>query len=313
MGDRLVAAYVKFGYFDDAQILFDEMPSKDLVSWNSLISGFSRRGDVGKCFNTFCRIKSEMGMAPNEVSLISTISACIDTGAVDAGNYIHGLAVKMGLLSEIKVVNALINMYGKFGYLELACQLFKAMPIPNLVSWNSVLGVHIQNGLTEEGIDVFKAMRRAGVESDQATMVCLLQGCGDFRCWETGVCYSWEMKNPDRIAWTAMLAGYAMHGYGRGAIELFDVMVKNGVEPDHVTFTHLLNAFSHSGFVKEGRKYFELMSCVYRVEPRLDHYSCMVDLLAKFISLTEKRTIIIRDSKRFHHFVAGSCSCGDYW
>ncbi|PSR99544.1 Pentatricopeptide repeat-containing protein [Actinidia chinensis var. chinensis] len=327
MGDRLVAAYVKFGYFHDAQILFDEMPSKDLVSWNSLISGFSRRSDVGKCFNTFCRIKSEMGMAPNEVSLISTISACTDTGAADEGNYIHGLAVKMGLLSEIKVVNALINMYGKFGYLELACQLFKAMPMPNLVSWNSVLGIHIQNGLTEEGIDVFKAMRRAGVESDQATMVCLLQGCGDlgvgklgsaihgyiFTCGlESNVTISTallnfyaksgrlnssydvfrEMKNPDRIAWTAMLAGYAMHGYGRGAIELFDVMVKNGVEPDHVTFTHLLNAFSHSGLVKEGRKYFELMSCVYRVEPRLDHYSCMVDLLGRAGHLKDAHKLI---------------------
>ncbi|THG03368.1 pentatricopeptide repeat-containing protein At5g40410, mitochondrial [Camellia sinensis] len=327
IGDRLVSIYAKFGCLDDAQILFDEMPNKDLVSWNSLISGFSRRGDLGKCLSSLCRMRSDMGMAPNEVTLISTISACTNTGAVDEGNYIHGLAVKMGLLSETKVVNALINMYGKFGYLDLASQLFKAVLVPNVVSWNSVLAIQIQNGFPEDGIEVFKLMSRAGLKPDQATVVTLLQGCADlgvgkladaihayiFTCGlESDIPISTallrfyaksgrlhasyeifrEMKNPDRIAWTAMLAGYAVHGYGRGAIEFFDLMVKKGVEPDHVTFTHLLSACSHSGLVKEGRKYFEIMSSVYKVEPRLDHYSCMVDLLGRAGLLKDAHVLI---------------------
>lgn len=100
------------------------------------------------------------------------------------------------------------------------------------------------------------------------------------------------MKDPDSIAWTAMLAGYAVHGYGREAIELFDAMVKKGQEPDHVTFTHLLSACSHSGLVEEGKRYFEIMSCVYGVEPRLDHYSCMVDLLGRSGSLRDARALI---------------------
>ncbi|KAL6995930.1 hypothetical protein U1Q18_006065 [Sarracenia purpurea var. burkii] len=206
-------------------------------------------------------MRFEMGMEPNEVTLISTISACIDTGAVDEGKYIHGLAMKIGLLSATKVLNALINMYGKFGYLDLASQLFKAVPMPNLVSWNSVVAIHIQNGFPGEGFDIFKSMRRAGVKADRATMVSLLHGCADlglgrlaaaihgyificglesdltvstsllrFYAKSGGLNDSYdvfkEMENPDRIAWTAMLAGYAMHGEGRGAIELFEAMVK---------------------------------------------------------------------------------------
>ncbi|XP_008231792.1 PREDICTED: pentatricopeptide repeat-containing protein At3g26782, mitochondrial-like [Prunus mume] len=90
-----------------------------------------------------------------------------------------------------------------------------------------------------------------------------------------------EVNNPDKVAWIAMLAGYTLHGNGREAMELFKGMVKVGVEPNHVTFTHLLSACSHSGLVKEGKNYFDIMSEVYGIEPRLHHYSCMVDLLGR--------------------------------
>lgn len=89
------------------------------------------------------------------------------------------------------------------------------------------------------------------------------------------------MKEPDTIAWTAMLAGYAIHGYGRQAIEHFEFMVQKGFEPDHVTFTRLLRACSHSGLVNEGKIYFNMMFSVYKVKSRLEHYSYMDDLLGK--------------------------------
>ncbi|KAK9271026.1 hypothetical protein L1049_026615 [Liquidambar formosana] len=149
IGDRLVSLYSKLGCVEDAHKLFDEMPNRDLVSWNSLISGNSRKGYVDKCLNAFCRMRSETDMQPNEVSLISIISACTDKGALDEGKYIHGFAVKGGLLSEAKVVNSLINMYGKFGYLDAACQLFEAMPMCNVVSWNSMVAIHSQNGFSD--------------------------------------------------------------------------------------------------------------------------------------------------------------------
>ncbi|KAA8528790.1 hypothetical protein F0562_036145 [Nyssa sinensis] len=303
------------------------MPVKDLVSWNSLISGFSKLGDVGKSLNAFCRMRSDLDLEPNEVTFISIISACTDMGAIDEGNCTHGFALRVGFLLETKVVNALINMYGKFGHLNLACRLFEAMPTPNLVSWNSVVSVHVQNGFSDEAMDLFKSMRRAGVKPDQATMVTLLQGCADLGVGKLadavhGLIVSCglisditiatvllsvyaksgrlhasyevfgEMKNPDRIAWTAMLAGYAVHGYGRDAIEFFDLMVKKGVEPDHVTFTHLLSACSHSGLIKEAKIYFKIMFSVYGVEPRMDHYSCMVDLLGRAGHLKAARVLI---------------------
>ncbi|KAG6704707.1 hypothetical protein I3842_07G145800 [Carya illinoinensis] len=329
IGDQLVSIYIKFGGTEDAQKLFDEIPSKDVASWNSLISRFSQKGFVGKCMCALFKMKFVMGMKPNEVTLLSVIPACTDVGSLDVGKYIHGFALKMGMLLEIKVANSIINMYGKCGYLDAACQLFEAMPIRNIVSWNSMIMVYNQNGFPEEGVVCFNLMRLAGVELDEGTVVALLQACEDLgvgklaegihgvlfsRCLNTNERIATtllnlyaklgrlnashkvfgEMINPDRVAWTAMLAGYAVHGCGRKAIELFQSMVKEGLVPDHVTFTHLLNACSHSGFVKEGKYYFKIMSEVYRIEPRMDHYSCMVDLLGRSGLLSYAYDLIIQ-------------------
>lgn len=316
IGDRLVSVYSKLGYDQHAQRLFDEMPDRDLVSWNSLISGFSRKGYLGACLNAFCRMRAESGRQPNEVTLLSVASTCADMGALDEGKFIHGIVVKLGVSGKAKVVNSLINMYGKLGFLDAACQLFEEMPVRSLASWNSMVVIYSRNEYPEKGMELFNLMTKSGIDPDQATIVALLRACMD-----TGIVrqaesihaciYRFgfnediiiatallnlyaklgrldasedtfeEMKYRDGIAWTAMLAGYAVHACGREAIKLFDLMVKEGVDVDHVTFTHLLSACSHSGLVEEGEKYFEIMSEVHRVEPRLDHYSCMVDLLGR--------------------------------
>ncbi|KAL5557789.1 hypothetical protein UlMin_034000 [Ulmus minor] len=327
IGDQLVSCYTKLGRVEYAQELFDEMPDKDLVSWNNLISGFSRRGYLDKCLIAFFRMKFEMEIEPNEVTLLAIISACKGSRTLDAGKYIHGIALKLGLLWEAKVVNSLINMYGKFGYLDEASQLFMTTPVQNIVSWNLMISVPSQNGYAEVGIANFNKMRRAELKPDDGTMVGLFQACeglgvGKLAEGIHGFVVSFglyanvnvatalldlyaklgrlddsrkvfeELVCPDIVAWTAMLAGYAVHGRGKEAVEFFENMVMKDVQLDHVSFVHLLSACSHSGLVKEGKSYFKLMSDVYGIEPRLDHYSCMVDLLGRSGLLNEAYELI---------------------
>ncbi|KAL0557559.1 hypothetical protein IC582_006105 [Cucumis melo] len=323
IGDQLVTCYNKLGYAEDAQKLFDDMPHKDLVSWNSLISGFSRC--LHMTLTAFYTMKFEMSIKPNEVTILSMISAC--NGALDAGKYIHGFAIKVGGTLEVKVANSLINMYGKSGDLTSACRLFEAIPDPNTVSWNSIIAAQVTNGCAREGIDFFNKMRRFGIEQDEGTILALLQAClhlgvgklaesihalmfctgfGAKITIATALLDTYaklgrlsascdvfrEVGFADRVAWTAMLAGYAAHGLGREAIKLFESMVNEGLEPDHVTFTHLLSACSHSGLVNEGKSYFNVMSEVYGIEPRVDHYSCMVDLLGRCGLLNDAYEVI---------------------
>lgn len=316
IGDQLVSAYMRLGCEEHAEKLFDEIPNKDLISWNSLITGYSRRSCLVKCLNALSRMRLELGMQPNDVTVISIISVCNHVRVLNEGKFIHGIALKLGMLAETKVNNALINFYGMSGCLIAACRLFEAMPVQNLVSWNSMIAIQTQNGFSIEGLYYFNVMKRAGINSDQATILTVLQACENIGRGKpaqsihgsiirygfnanvailTGLLDLYaklgrlkdshdvfrEITYPDRVAWTAMLAGYAVHGRGRRAVEHFELMVKQGVAPDHVTFTHLISACSHSGLVKEGKHYFKIMSQVYGVEPKLDHYSCMVDLLGR--------------------------------
>ncbi|KAH0981152.1 hypothetical protein GBA52_008329 [Prunus armeniaca] len=89
-------------------------------------------------------------------------------------------------------------------------------------------------------------------------------------------------------------------------MELFKGMVKVGVEPNHVTFTHLLSACSHSGLVKEGKNYFDIMSEVYGIEPRLHHYSRMVDLLGRSGLLNDAYELIKRMSLKPNSAIWGA-------
>ncbi|CAN1315295.1 Pentatricopeptide repeat-containing protein At5g40410, mitochondrial [Linum perenne] len=316
IGDQLVSAYLRLGSIGDAHNLFDELSDKDSASWNSLISGFSRRGDLGSCVSAFLVMKLDTDVKPNDGTVIPLISACTGTGTMDIGAYIHGCALKFGMLLDLKVANALINMYGKSGYLDAATRLFEAIPVPNLVSWNSIIAVHVQIGAANEAIIYFIHLRRAGIEPDQATLLTMVQACESLGSrklaeaihgfvFHTGLnsnvtiatgllsLYSKlgsltdsqqvfrEIRNPDAIAWTAMLASYGIHGSGNEAVKHFELMISEGVAPDHVTFTHLLSSCSHAGLLQEGKSYLELMSSCYGVEPRIDHYSCMVDLLGR--------------------------------
>lgn len=328
IGDQLVSSYINLEVEEDAQKLFDEMPHRDIVSWNSLISGFSKRGDLGKCMIVFSKLKSEQELSLNELTFIPIISACTSVKSQNEGQYLHGCAVKLGIKLESKLANSLINMYGKFGCVDSAFRLFWEIPERNIVSWNSMIAICSQNGNPEEAFHYFDLMKINGHFPDEATIIALLLACENlpigklseaihgviFKCGlnenvtiATALLNLYsklgrlpashkvfgEINKPDKVAWTAMIAGYAMHGNGKSAIEFFEKSVKGGfMKPDHVTFTHLLSACSHSGLVEEGKYYFQAMSEVYKVQPRLDHYSCMVDLLGRCGLLNDAHDLI---------------------
>ena len=92
--------------------------------------------------------------------------------------------------------------------------------------------------------------------------------------------------------WNAMIGGFAMHGKSKEAIDIFEQMKIEKVSPNKVTFVALLNACSHGNMIDEGRGYFESMATSYGIEPEIEHYGCMVDLLGRAGFLKEAEEII---------------------
>lgn len=101
-----------------------------------------------------------------------------------------------------------------------------------------------------------------------------------------------RMKVKNVKSWTAMVAGYGMHGRAKEAMEIFYKMIRSGVKPNYITFVSVLAACSHAGMLKEGWHWFNRMKCEFNVEPGIEHYSCMVDLLGRAGCLNEAYGLI---------------------
>ncbi|PKI53006.1 hypothetical protein CRG98_026586 [Punica granatum] len=229
--------------------------------------------------------------------------------------------------------NALINGYMKVGKVSLAKELFQAMPCKNIVSWTAMVSGYTQNGLGEEALGVFYEMLReeSEIKPNWVTIMSVLPACTHSAALERGrkihdyarqigldsnpsvrialigmyarcgsldearCCFDKLHGNEkNSVAWNTIITGYASHGRGEDCVFTFEEMVRNGVKPDSVTFTGLLSGCSHSGLTDVGLKYFDSMSRVFSVEPRIEHYACVVDLLGRAGRLVEAKDLIDR-------------------
>ncbi|KAI4387935.1 hypothetical protein MLD38_000318 [Melastoma candidum] len=162
-------------------------------------------------------------------------------------------------MSERTVVSwtAMISGYARIGQIDEAMRLFEVMPERDVPSWNALIAGCTQNGLFPEAMDLF---RRMG-----------LQG------------------------WNSMINCFALRGQTKSAIGMFEEMLLTAgdiVTPDRVTFIGLLNACIHGGLVDIGRQYFEMMSGAYGIEPRIEHYGFIIDLLGRAGRFDEALAVI---------------------
>ncbi|KAL0357157.1 UNVERIFIED_CONTAM: Pentatricopeptide repeat-containing protein, chloroplastic [Sesamum calycinum] len=227
--NALISGYMRDGAVDLARDLFDEMPLKNIVSWTSMISGYTQNGLASQALELFDEMsKEDSDVKPNWVTIMSVLPACGHSSALERGKKIHDFAQEKGLDSHPSVQTAFVGMYAKCGSLADARWCFDRIK-PNL---------------------------------------------------------------RNLVAWNTMIAAYASHGLGIEAVRTFEQMIQAGVHPDGITFTGLLSGCSHSGLVDIGLRYFDSMSSEYFVEKKHEHYACVVDLLGRAGRLVEAYEII---------------------
>lgn len=398
--NELLNMYGKLGQMDDACELFDRMVVKSLVSWNSMVSGYAFNHDhLGAC-KTFKQMELE-GFQPNSVtwtSLLSSharcglydetlklfkslnmrgteisaealavvLSVCADMASTDRGKELHSYIVKGGYENYLFVKNALIGTYGKHELLEDAHKLFSEIMRKNIVSWNALISSYAECGLcdealsvflqleksdghppvrpnviswsavidgfaskghVEESLELFRGMQQAKVMANCVTISSILSVCAELAALNLGreihgyavralmdgnilvvnglinmymKCGGFKeghlvfdnMNGRDLISWNSLIGGFGMHGLGENALRTFDEMIKSGLKPDNITFVVVLSACSHAGLVTEGRKIFDKMVKELKIEPLVEHYACMVDLLGRAGLLQEASDII---------------------
>ncbi|KAH9544539.1 hypothetical protein CY35_13G126800 [Sphagnum magellanicum] len=326
VGSSLVDMYAKCGSMEDAWRVFCKMPSQDVVTWTAMILGYVRCGQGQKALELYKRMQQE-GVQPNAITFVVVLNACASVSALEEGRRTHERIIQSRCESDVFVRSSLIDMYAKCGSMEEASRVFNKLPSRAAVSWNAMIFGHVKCGEGHKALQLFQKMQHEGVQPDPATYVGVLNACANVVALEEGrrtheriiqsrcesdvnvknslvdmyaKCGSMEdacrvfnsMPSHDVVSWNALLGGFAMHGQGKEALVHFEQMCEEGVHPDDITSVCLLSACSHAGFVDEGLRFNALMTTVYRIPAKLEHYTCMVDLLGRAGHLQEAENMI---------------------
>ncbi|XP_020088418.1 pentatricopeptide repeat-containing protein At4g14820-like isoform X1 [Ananas comosus] len=322
--NSLINMYSVCGSLGAARKVFDLAmeSSRDVVSWNSMISGYLQRNLCDEALRVFVKMVRE-SVVMDEVTPVNALIACGRTGAIDLGRRIHALVVVNGFELNHYLGSSLVSMYAKCGLVEDARNVFDEMPDRNVVCWTSMIAGHAQSGRFKEAVELFREMQIMGVKADDATIASVVSSCAQMGaldlgkyvhayCDIHGIGKELSVKNAfidmyskcgdierayeifnglakrDVFSWTAMISGLAMNGYCKDALDFFEQMeTKCEVRPNEVTFLGVLSACSHGGFVGKGYYYFDRMNKVYKLTPKIEHYGCMVDLLGRAKLLAE--------------------------
>ncbi|CAI9104513.1 OLC1v1003199C1 [Oldenlandia corymbosa var. corymbosa] len=276
--NSIMDLYGAIGYVDGLNKVFEEMPQRDLVSWNVLIAGYVRCGRFKDAIGVYKTMRQQRIVMPDEATVVSTLSACIALKNLELGKEIHDY-VNNELDLTVIIGNALLDMYSKCGCLSLARQIFDSMPERNVMCWTSMVSAYLSVGQLDEARELFQR----SPARDLVLWTAMING-------QTKIFQGLEHK--DAASWTAIICGLAMNGKSSKALEMFSEMKNAGIKPDDITFIGVLSACSHGGLVEEGRQHFDSMGKVFQLEPKLEHYSCLIDLLGRAGQLREARDII---------------------
>ncbi|KAL5542283.1 hypothetical protein UlMin_009993 [Ulmus minor] len=306
---------------DSLSKVFDLMPNKDLVSWNTVIAGNARNGMYQEALS-MVRAMANTNLKPDSFTLSSVLPIFAEYVDMYKGKEIHGYAIRRGFDEDVFIGSSLIDMYAKCTRMEDAFRVFNLLHNRDTISWNSVIAGCVQNGMFDQGLRLFRQMLAAKIKPKHVTLSSIMPACaylttlhlgkqlhgyiirGRFddnvyvasslvdmytKCGNIKVA-RWifdKIDLRDMVSWTAIIMGYALNGYAHDAISLFEEMERGGVKPCYVTFMAVLTACNHAGLIDKAWEYFYSMTLKFGIAPGLEHYAAVADLLGRAGRLEE--------------------------
>ncbi|KAF5745437.1 pentatricopeptide repeat-containing protein [Tripterygium wilfordii] len=259
VGNSLILMYCGFNKLKDARYVFDEIPRLSAVSWTVMISGYAKVGDV----NT-ARLFFDVAPVKDRGIWGAIISGYVQNNRFKEGLYMFRLMMQS---TDIEPDEAI--------FVSILCSC------ANL-------------GALDTGIWIHTYLDRLGLPLSVrlvTSMIDMYCKCGDFECAKK---LFDGLSQRDTTCWNAMISGMAIHGDGEGALKLFSEMEDAGVKPDDITFITLFSSCSYSGMVSEGLRILDRMCNVYSIQPKSEHYGCLVNLLSTTGHFEEAKEIILR-------------------
>ncbi|CAM6127307.1 unnamed protein product [Calypogeia fissa] len=331
VGNSLIDMYAKCGSIEDAEAVFNQMPVRDVVSWNAMIAGYVKCGQGLKALELSREMQSK-GVEPDSVTFVGIVNACASLTALEEGKLAHEQIILRGYEPDVYVASSLVDMYAKCGSIEDSLRVFSRMPTRTSPSWNAMIAGYVKCGQPEKALELSKEMQAQKVKLDTVTFVAILNACAatldieegrrvhaqviQSNCDENmfvrnslvamyakcgGIDEAWRVFTSTRtrtvISWNAMIGGYVKCGNGQRALELFEQMQVEQVQPNDVTFVQALNACASIEAGKQGK---DIHAQVKRAGYVGDIFvgSSLVDMYVKCGNIDAAYSVFNKMSKR---------------
>ena len=249
--NALMDMYSRMGRIEIASSIFGSMNRKDIVSWNTMITGYvvcgrhddalnlmhdMQRGQAEHRINTFDDYKDNenLPLKPNSVTLMTVLPGCAALAALGKGKEIHAYAVKQLLSKDVAVGSALVDMYAKCGCLNLSRIVFEQMSVRNVITWNVLIMAYGMHGKGEEALKLFRRMVEEGDDNREI--------------------------RPNEVTYIAIFASLSHSGMVDEGLNLFHTMkAKHGIEPTSDHYACLVDLLGRSGQIEEAYKFIKTM------------------------------------------------------
>ncbi|KAH0881560.1 hypothetical protein HID58_068954 [Brassica napus] len=219
--NSLVKLYMELGGLGYAEKVFDEMPERDVSSFNTMIVGYAKKGYCLEAMKLYYKMVGD-GIEPDEYAVLGLLVCCGRLSDVRLGKGVHGWIErrKPGSSSNLILWNAVLDMYFKCRDSGFAKRVFDVMTKKDTCSWNTMVGGFVKLEDMEAAREVFDQMPRR-----------------------------------DLVSWNSLLLGYSKKGCDQRVVRelVYEMLIVEKVVPDGVTFVSLISGAANNGELSQGR------------------------------------------------------------
>ncbi|XP_024979814.1 pentatricopeptide repeat-containing protein At4g39530 [Cynara cardunculus var. scolymus] len=327
VNNGLIDMYSKCNCLADARRAFNGIPNRNVIGYNAMIESYSRHGNLYEALDLFREMRLRY-VEPSLLTFVSLLGVSASLLTLELSKQIHGFIIKFGVSLDIFAGSALIDVYSKCSFTFDARRVFDEMSEKDIVVWNSMLFGYTQTSENESSLRLYQELQLSCLQPNEFTFVAMITAASNLASLPIGHQFHTQLSKTglnldpfvtnalldmyakcgskqeaqnlfdstvcrDIVCWNSMILTYAQHGDAKESLKVFERMLNEGTQPNYVTFVAVLSACDHMGLVKDGFDHFETMRS-FGIEPGIEHYACMVSLLARAGKLYEAKEFIER-------------------
>ncbi|KAK8613964.1 hypothetical protein V6N13_122345 [Hibiscus sabdariffa] len=250
--NSILSCYLKAGNLGEARRVFDEMPKKDVISWNSILSGYAKTGNMDQTLSFFQQMPEKSFASWNTL-----ISGYVERGEIESARRFFDMMHQRNNITWITMIAG----YAKCGDVKSARELFDKMPERDYLAFNAIISCYAQNSQPKEALKLFDEMLKPGtdVRPDGVTLASVISACSQlgelrFGSWIESYINKHGIQMDDHMI-TALIDLYSKCGNVDKAFNLFNGLSKKDV----VSYSAMITGCAINGKADDAIKLFQKM------------------------------------------------------